>query len=223
MAQSPARRGDGPRRDRPLADDQRISATGSPVDGRHADRATTVDRQARGGVEGQARAAVDELMATVYRELHLIAHHHLRRERRGHTLNTTALVNEAYVKLAAFDQVVWRDRSHFLAIAARAMRRVLVDYAVARNTQKRGGAGQRLSLQDIDLAVDPRLEEVVAIDGALTRLEALNARLARVVECRFFAGMNIDETADALDLSSATVKRDWAVARAWLNKELLER
>ena len=146
----------------------------------------------------EARGAVDELVARVYSELRQIAHHHLRRERRGHTLNTTALVNEAYMKLATFDQVVWRDRAHFLAIAARAMRRVLVDYAVARKTQKRGGAGQRLSLQEIDLGVEPRIDEVIAIDGALTRLEALNARLARVVECRFFAGMNIEETAGAL-------------------------
>jgi RNA polymerase sigma factor (TIGR02999 family) len=170
---------------------------------------------------GKARPVVDELVATVYRDLRQIAHHHLRRERRGHTLNTTALVNEAYVKLAAFNHVVWRDRAHFLAVAARAMRRVLVDYAVARKTRKRDG-GERLSLDDIALGIDPRIDDVIAVDGALTRLEELNERLARVVECRFFAGMSVEETAEVLALSPATVKRDWSVARAWLNKELLE-
>lgn len=163
---------------------------------------------------------VDELVTMVYRELRQIAHHHLRRERRGHTLNTTALVNEAYVKLATFERVVWRDRAHFLAIAARAMRRVLVDYAVARRTLKRGGDDQRVSLDDVAIEVEPRIDEVLAVDAALGRLEQLNARLARVVECRFFAGLSIEEAAEALALSPATVKRDWGVARAWLNKEL---
>ena len=157
----------------------------------------------------------------VYRELRQIAHHQLRRERRGHSLNTTALVNEAYVKLASFDHVIWRDRAHFLAIAAQAMRRVLVDYAVARKTRKRDG-GERLSLENVVVRIDPRIDDVIAVDAALTRLEQLNARLARVVECRFFAGMGVDETAEALALSPATIKRDWSVARAWLNKELLE-
>ncbi|HEU4926554.1 MAG TPA: ECF-type sigma factor [Vicinamibacterales bacterium] len=170
---------------------------------------------------GRARAEVDELIGTVYGELRQIAHHHLRRERRGHTLNTTALVNEAYVKLAGFDHAIWRDRAHFLAIAAQAMRRVLVDYALARKTRKRDG-GARLSLEDVVVRIDPRIDDVIAVDAALTRLEELNARLARVVECRFFAGMGVEETADALALSPATVKRDWSVARAWLNKELLE-
>jgi RNA polymerase sigma factor (TIGR02999 family) len=170
---------------------------------------------------GMARPAVDALIETVYHDLRKIAHHHLRRERRGHTLNTTALVNEAYVKLAVFDHVVWKDRAHFLAIAARAMRRVLVDHAVARRTQKRDG-GERVSLHDVALHAGPRIDDVIAIDGALKRLEKLNARLVRVVECRFFAGMSLEETADALALSPATVKRDWGVARAWLNKELLE-
>jgi RNA polymerase sigma-70 factor, ECF subfamily len=173
------------------------------------------DRADRG-----ARDAVDELVAAAGRELRQIAHHHLRRERRGHTLNTTALVNEAYLKLAAFDHVIWHDRPHFLAIAARAMRRVLVDYAVARKTRKRGGDGQRVTLDDVAERLEPQLDDVVAVDRALARLEALNPRLTRVVECRFFAGMSIDETADALQISPATVKRDWGVARAWLNKEL---
>ena len=175
------------------------------------------------GREAGARPAVDELVATVYRELRQIAHRQLRREHRHNTLNTTALVNEAYVKLAAFDQVVWRDRSHFFAIAAQAMRRVLVDYAVARTAQKRGGRQPRLSIDDVVLEVVPRIDDVIAVDSAFAKLEELNARLARVVECRYFAGMNIEETAAALALSPATVKRDWGVARAWLNRELIER
>jgi RNA polymerase sigma factor (TIGR02999 family) len=201
---------------------QRETKTGSrlPASRSRAERAEEVAGNSAGREEGEARIAVDELIATVYRELRQIAHHHLRRERRGHTLNTTALVNEAYVKLAALDHIVWRDRGHFLSIAARAMRRVLVDYAVARKTQKRGGAGQRVSLDDVAIEVEPRIDDLIAIDGALTRLEQLNSRLARVVECRFFAGMSIEEAAGALALSAATVKRDWGVARAWLNKEL---
>ena len=129
---------------------------------------------------------------------------------------------KAYLKMARHKPEGWKDRSHFLAIAARAMRRVLVDYAVARKTRKRDG-GQRMSLETIDLAVDVRLDDVIVIDNALTRLELLNPRLVRVLECRFFAGMAIDETASALALSPATVKRDWAVARAWLNRELFAR
>jgi RNA polymerase sigma-70 factor, ECF subfamily len=230
MAQSTINRPDGPRRNRTFPNRSGSVGNGQKTTETGSGPARSGTRSGHGGEsaehsarsdEAQARVAVDELVATLYRELRQIAHHHLRRERRGHTLNTTALVNEAYVKLATFDQVMWRDRAHFLAIAARAMRHVLVDYAVARKTQKRGGAGQRLSLQEIDVSVEPRIDEVVAIDDALTRLEALNARLVRVVECRFFAGMNIEETAGALALSPATVKRDWSVARAWLNKELV--
>lgn len=169
---------------------------------------------------GDALDAVDDLVPVVYPELRRIARAHLRRERAGHTLNTTALVHEAYVELAAFNRELWRDRSHFLAIAARVMRRVLIDYAVARKALKRQGRAERVSLHDDMAQADARAEDLVAIDEALGRLEQLNARLARVVECRVFAGMNIDETADAVGASPATVKRDWNVARAWLNREL---
>jgi RNA polymerase sigma factor (TIGR02999 family) len=158
----------------------------------------------------------------LYQELRRIARHHLRGERRDHTLNTTALVHEAYVQLARFDRAPWRDRSHFLSIAAQAMRRVLIDHAVARNAQKRHGKLERVGLDEESLQADARAEQILAIDEALDRLEQFNARLARVVECRVFAGMNIDETAYALGSSPATVKRDWSVARAWLNRELSE-
>lgn len=195
---------------------RRTAETGSPPD-LGASHPPQGRRGPRGG--GAARGSVDELVAAVYRELRNIAHHCLRGERRDHTLNTTALVNEAYLKLAGLDCVLWRDRAHFLSIAARAMRRVLVDYAVARKTRKRAG-GQRVPLETVDLDIDHRLDDVIAVDDALRRLERLNARLTRVVECRFFAGLSIDETAEALALSPATVKRDWTVARAWLNREL---
>jgi RNA polymerase sigma factor (TIGR02999 family) len=166
------------------------------------------------------QGAVDDLVPVMYQELRRIARAHLRRERSDHTLNTTALVHEAYMQLAGFDHALWRDRSHFLSIAAQAMRRVLIDYAVARKALKRNGNAERVLLNDDTAATDARIEELVAIDEALGRLEQLNARLARVVECRVFAGMSIDETADTVGASPATVKRDWSVARAWLNREL---
>ena len=169
---------------------------------------------------GAVRGAVDDLIPVVYQELRRIARAHLRRERSGHTLNTTALVHEAYVELARFDRVLWSDRAHFLSIAAQMMRRVLVDYAVARKALKRNGNAERVSLHEDIVQIDARAEELVVIDEALGRLEQLNPRLARVVECRVFAGMSIDETAGVVRASAATVKRDWNVARAWLNREL---
>jgi RNA polymerase sigma factor (TIGR02999 family) len=158
-------------------------------------------------------------MSMLYTELRRLAHGCLRGERRGHTLNTTALVHEAYVKLAALDRIVWRDRSHFLAMAGRVMRRVLIDYALARKARKRDG-GDRVPLETEAPDQETPVEDLLAIDEALTGLERLNARLVRVVECRVFAGMSIDETAGAVGASPATVKRDWSVARAWLNREL---
>ena len=169
---------------------------------------------------GATRGSVDDLIPVVYQELRRIARAHLRRERSGHTLNTTALVHEAYVELARFDRVLWSDRAHFLSIAARMMRRVLIDHAVARKALKRNGHAQRVSLHDDIAQTDARTDELVAIGEAIDRLEQLNPRLARVVECRVFAGMSIDETAGAIGTSAATVKRDWNVARAWLYREL---
>lgn len=189
--------------------------------GQEADAVSDAGAGVAQAADGAARVEVDDLVARVYRELRQIAHYHLRRERRGHTLQTTALVNEAYLRLAGLDQVVWRDRSHFLSIAARVMRRVLVDYALARRTQKRGAGGRQVPIDEAVLQIEPRIDEVVVVDQALTRLEELDARLVRVVECRYFAGLSIEETADALASSPATVKRQWVVARAWLNKELI--
>jgi len=169
------------------------------------------------------RDAVDRLVPILYDELRRIAHVRMRGERTGHTLETTALVHEAYLELAGLNQMEWRDRAHFLALAARAMRRVLIDHAVARNAQKRDGRLRAIPLDEaIDLAVvaGQRADELLALDDALERLAAVSERQARVVECRFFAGMSVEETAEALGTSPATVKRDWTVARAWLHREL---
>jgi RNA polymerase sigma factor (TIGR02999 family) len=164
---------------------------------------------------------MDDLLPLVYGELKRIAARQLRRERADHTLSTTALVHEAWLELSRLDRIKWQNRNHYLAIAAQAMRRVLVDHAVARCAQKRGG-GQAVETLDEDavLLVDGRAEELIDLDHALERLAAIDQRQQRIVECRFFGGMSIEETAEALDLSAATVKREWALARAWLNREL---
>jgi len=171
-------------------------------------------------VSRRGRPAVDRLFPILYQELKRIARRQRRRERWDHTLNTTGLVHEAYVKLLGLDRINWQNRAHFLAVAAQAMRRVLVDYAVAKQAQKRDGHRQRVSLDEAMLQVERPVEELIAIDAQLTRLEELNPRLARVVECRFFSGMSIEETALALSSSPATVKRDWQLARSWLHREL---
>jgi RNA polymerase sigma factor (TIGR02999 family) len=164
---------------------------------------------------------MDDLFTLVYAELRRIAGRQLRGERAGHTLCTTALVNEAWMELAKLDRIQWQSRAHFLALAAQAMRRVLIDYAVARRTQKRGGGRALETLEDDALAVvQEHAEEFIELDDALQRLSALNERHARIVECRFYGGMSLEETADALGVSPATVKRDWTLARAWLNREL---
>jgi len=165
------------------------------------------------------RDALDRLIPMVYDELREIAHRQLRNERSGHTLSTTALVHEAYLRLVNVNQVQWKDRAHFVAVAARVMRRILVDYARARSRDKRGGDAVRIPLTDVpDIAVADG--DLLAFDGTLDRLVAINERLCRVVECRCFGGMSVDETAAALGTSPATVKRDWAFSRAWLNREL---
>src|SRR5688572_15147970 len=158
----------------------------------------------------------------VYEELRRVAHRHLRGERTGHTLGTTALVHEAYLELIKLDRVRWHGRGYVLAIASQAMRRILIDYAVARRAQKRGGGAEAVPLDDAFAMAVSRGDELLALDEALDRLAAINDRYARVVECRFFGGMSVEDTAEALGTSPATVKRDWTLARAWLNRELGE-
>lgn len=166
------------------------------------------------------KSAFDELMSIVYNDLRRIAHRQLRRARPGETLSTTCVVHEAYVKLVDGSQVAWEDRAHFLSIAARAMRQIIVDYARMRSTQKRGGNRKHVRLDQTQLAITDQAERLVELDQALVRLSAIDERLTRVVECRFFAGLTERETAKALELSLRTVQRSWTRARAWLKKDL---
>ncbi|MEO8880865.1 MAG: ECF-type sigma factor [Gemmatimonadaceae bacterium] len=169
-----------------------------------------------GNVTVPEGGAVERMMPLVYEELRRIARRQLRHEGVGHTLNTTALVHEAYLRLAAPSHLDVSGRAEFLSIAAMAMRRVLIDYARQRTAQKRGGVQMRVELDDIEVAADDRAEQLVALDEALTLLAASNSRLARVVDCRFFGGMSQEETALALQLTPRTVRRDWTKARMWL-------
>jgi len=159
------------------------------------------------------------LLELVYHELHRLASTFLRHERPGHTLQTSALVNEAYLRLRNASSMHFEDRQHFVRIASRAMRRVLVDYARRRRRQKRG-AGERIALDRVAVIGQPHLEEYLTIDTALQRLAEVDARQAEIVELRFFGGLSVPETAQTLKISEKTVKREWAVARAWLRGEL---
>lgn len=166
------------------------------------------------------RAAFDALVPLVYERLRRIARGQIRRGGGGRTLDTSALVHEAYVQLVEETGVEWQNRSHFYAICARAMRRILVDYSRRRRARKRGGGVPDLALDPETLSVEEQAELVLAVDRALDGLAAFDERLGRVVECKFFAGMTEEETALALDLSVRTVQRDWQRSRAWLRKEL---
>jgi RNA polymerase sigma factor (TIGR02999 family) len=165
---------------------------------------------------GASRDALDLLYSLLYEELRRIAHHRLASQPRDGTLNTTALIHEAYMRMVDHAQVDWDDRAHFFAYAARTMRAVIVDHARRRLAKKRGGTVQRVSFDDPNLPVDTQAELVIAVDDALGRLTAVSERLSRIVECRFFGGLTIEETADALGLSERTVRRDWIKAKAWL-------
>jgi RNA polymerase sigma factor (TIGR02999 family) len=166
------------------------------------------------------RQAFDDLVPMVYAELRSIARNQLRGERANHTLNPTALVHETFVKLANLNRIQWQNREHFYAVAARSMRNVLVSYAVRRRRLKRGGGVPDVPMEEAELLSDDRAEQVLEVHEALLELEKRNERHARIVECRFFTGMTIEETALALDISPATVKRDWQLLRAWLRREL---
>lgn len=161
--------------------------------------------------------AVQKIFPLVYGELHALARHKMRKERNGHTLNTTALVHEAYLKLVDYPPGEnWDGRNHFFGIAARAMRQILVNYARSRNAQKRSGNKNIQPFEEQIYLTKEKAGELVHLEEALTELEKLNERLGKVVECRYFAGYNIEETAEILGVSPATVKRDWTSARAWL-------
>lgn len=165
---------------------------------------------------------LDPLLPVVYAELQHQAQRQLRRERPDHTLQTSDLVHEAYLKLDSLEHIQWKNRAHFFAVAAQAMRRVLVDHAVRRQAGKRGGKRRRVPLDEEMLVSDAQSDNVLALHDALYELESIGERLARIVECRYFAGLSIEATAEALEISPATVKRDWTMARAWLHRKLSE-
>lgn len=166
------------------------------------------------------REAFEQLVPLVYDDLRRIARRQLARHRAHGTLNTTALVHEAYLKLVDQSRVQVNDRGHFFAIAARAMRQIIIDYARKRSAAKRGGGKVPVSLDKVQIAVDDQAEMLLTIDDALQRMTGLNERLTRVFECRFFAGLTEQETAEALELSLRTVQRDWMKGKAWLRREL---
>ena len=163
--------------------------------------------------------ALDQLTPLVYKELRRLAQWHMNGERPGHTLQATALVNEAYLRLVDINRIQWQDRAHFFAMAARQMRRILIDAARKHGNQKRGGDVQKVSLAE-GLVVPDRPEELVALDEALLALTQIDERRGRVVEMKFFGGLNVEEIAEVLGVSSDTVKRDWKLAKAWLGREL---
>jgi RNA polymerase sigma-70 factor, ECF subfamily len=171
-------------------------------------------------VRAGEQGALDRLLPLVYDELHRIAARYARRERTDHTLQPTALVNEAYLRLADHADKAWQNRAHFLAVAAQTMRHILVDYARARRAGKRGGALARVTLEDALAAAPERDVDLLALDGALERLAALDPQLARLVELRYFGGLTIRETAEVLRVSPKTVEREWDAAKLWLRREL---
>ena len=166
------------------------------------------------------QAALEQLVPLVHDELRRVARRHMAHERAGHTLQATALVNEAYLRLIDIRQVNWQDRAHFFAMSSRLMRRILVDFARSKGYQKRGGGAQKVSLDEALIVSDEARQDLVAIDDALNALAVVDSRKAQVVEMRFFGGLSVEETAEALKVSVDTVMRDWKLAKAWLLREL---
>ncbi len=171
---------------------------------------------------GGNRVAVDALVPLVYDKLQHVARGQLRNERSNHTLNTSALVHEAYEKLIGNERIDWKNRAHFYGVAALSMRRILINYAKARTAEKRGGKELHVTYQDDGVARETRSEELIALDEALSRLEKLNERQSLVVSYAFFGGMKHEEIAQVLNISIHTVRKDWQLARAWLRRELSE-
>lgn len=186
---------------------------------------TTVTRILEAARAGDA-PAMEKLFSLVYEELHQRAHWQRQKWHGDLTLNTTALVHEAYLKLVDQSKAEWRDRAHFLSVAAKAIRHLLIDYARQRRAEKRGGDAPKFSLEELQQAggevamTEEKADALVALEEALERLEKVDEREAKVVECRFFGGMTVEETAEALGISERTVKRDWSMAQAWLRREM---
>jgi len=183
--------------------------------------ANNITEQLRDWSGGKDTEASDAVLNLVYDELHRQAHRYLSRERAGHTLQTTALVHEVYLKLVKQENIAWESRSQFFAIAARLMRQILIDYARTKHRAKRGGAKDKVPLENaLTIGVSNTNFDLLALDEALTRLAAKEEQLAKIVELRFFSGLSVEETAEVLSISDSTVKRDWQMAKAWLHREL---
>src|SRR5215813_248202 len=165
-------------------------------------------------------AALEKLTPLVYDQLHRLARRYMTKERPGHTLQTSALVNEAFIRLIDWKNVQWQNRAHFFGVSAQIMRRILVDFARSRDYAKRGGGARRISLDEAAAIPSERATDLVALDDALNILAELDQRQSRVVELRFFGGLSLEETAEVLKVSVGTVRRDWSLARAWLHREL---
>ena len=168
------------------------------------------------------KTALEKLTPLIYDELRRIAHRYARREQNGHTLQTTALVAEAYLRLAGSEVPDWQNRSHFFAVSAQVMRHILIDHARRRRSLKHGGDAQQVSLSEADLMAEERAADLIALDEALEELATLDPRKVQVVELRYFGGLSLEETAEALAISLMTVRRDWRAAKAWLYKRLTE-
>jgi RNA polymerase sigma-70 factor, ECF subfamily len=166
------------------------------------------------------RTALEKLTPVIYDELKRIAHRYVQRERNGHTLQTTALVNEAYLRLAAQKEIAWENRAHFFAVSAQVMRHILIDYARRRRYAKHGGELQQVPLEEATLMSEQRAAELIALDEALDELKQLDRRKSSVVELRYFGGLSLEEAADVLDVSVMTVRRDWRAAKAWLFRRM---
>ena len=164
------------------------------------------------------QSAIEKLTPIIYDELRRIAHRYVRRERQGHTLETTALVNEAYLRVARQQQMKWQNRAHFFAVTAQVMRHILIDHARRRRYLKHGGEGQTVALEEASMMSDERAQEIIALDEALRELAKVDPRKSRVVELRYFGGLSLEETAEVLNISLMTVRRDWRAAKAWLYK-----
>ncbi len=187
----------------------------TPSDETGVSEISTLLRAWSGGDQG----ALDKLTPIVYRELHSLARRYMQRERAGHSLQTTALVNEAYLRLVDYSRMQWQDRAHFFAVSAQLMRRILVDHARRRNL-KRGGGVPHVSLDEAAMVGAGETADLVALDDAMNALARLDARKVQVVEMRFFGGLSVEETAEVLKVSAITVMRDWSTAKAWLYREL---
>jgi RNA polymerase sigma-70 factor, ECF subfamily len=169
---------------------------------------------------GGDQSALQQLMPLIYRDLHRTAHRYMRAEKAGHPLQTTALIHETYMRLMGQQHTQWQNRSHFIAVCAQLMRQILIDVARSRRARKRSGKLARVDLEQCSLLPSPAVTDLISLDEALKKLTALDARKGRVVEMRFFGGMGVEETAEALDISPDTVMRDWKFAKAWLLREL---